>query len=126
MSKVKELTCIVCPNSCRLRVAYDEKKIIEVIDGLCERGSEYAENEILHPVRSLTTTIKVRGGNIPLASVRSDKPIPKEKIFEAVKILRELVVDAPVQYHQILVNDILETGANIISTREIEKLIECS
>ncbi|MCX7710516.1 MAG: DUF1667 domain-containing protein [Clostridia bacterium] len=121
MSNLKEMTCIVCPNSCRLRVAYNDKKVTEVSDALCRKGIEYAENEIFNPVRSLTTTVKVKNGILPLVSVRSNKPIPKDKIMEAVKLVKALELEAPVRQHQAVLNNILGTGADIITTREIEK-----
>jgi len=121
MSKEIEMTCIICPNGCNLIVLYEDKSLLKVDGALCNKGVEYANSEITNPMRNLTTTIKVEGGVLPLVSVRSDRPIPKEKIVEAVKLLRDVTIKAPVDFKQVIVNNILCTGANIIATKEIEK-----
>jgi CxxC motif-containing protein len=123
MKTDREIVCIVCPNGCHMNVFVDEEnKVTHVDNALCRNGRTYAENEVQCPKRSLTSTIKVTGGTLPLVSVRSDKPIPKEKIREAVQLLRTLELAAPVEFHQVVVSDILDTGANIIATKQISKL----
>lgn len=100
----------------------EENKVILVENALCNRGEAYAKDEIQSPKRSLTSTIKVIGGNLPLVSVRSDRTIPKEKIQEALIELRKLELQAPIEYHQIIIRDLLGTGANIITTKKVEKI----
>jgi CxxC motif-containing protein len=123
MKTDREIVCIVCPNGCRMKVFVDEQnRVAHVDNALCRNGRTYAENEVQCPKRSLTSTIKVKGGTHPLVSVRSNKPIPKEKIQEAVKALREIELAAPVEFHQVEVSDILGTGADIITTKQILSL----
>jgi CxxC motif-containing protein len=117
--KEREMTCIVCPNGCSLEVSYEDKEVIEVQGALCNRGVDYARNEMTNPMRNLTSSVKVLNGALPLVSVRSNKPIPREKLKESVKLLRDIEVEAPVALHQVILEDILGTGANIIATREI-------
>lgn len=120
MDTKKEIICIVCPNGCRMNVTINEQnKVTHVDNALCRNGRTYAENEIQCPQRSLTSTIKVEGGSLPLVSVRSNKPIPKDKLLEAVKLLRTILLTAPVDYHQVIVSNILDTGADIITTKQV-------
>lgn len=121
MNKEREMTCIICPNSCSLKIVFDDKEELEVQGALCERGIEYGKNEIVNPVRNLTTTVKVVNGVLPLVSVRSDRPIPKNKMAEAVKLLQSIQLEAPIAFHQIILKDMLGKGINIISTREIKR-----
>lgn len=122
MSKEREMTCIICPNGCNLKVEYADECVIKVDGALCNKGVEYAGSEITNPMRNLTTTIRVEGGVLPLVGVRSDRPISKDKMVEAVKFLRVVTVKAPVCFKQVIVQNILGTGANIIATREIESI----
>lgn len=116
----REIVCIVCPNGCRMNVVIDEhNKVTSVENALCKNGRTYALNEILCPERSLTSTVAVAGGMYPLVSVRSDKPIPRDKINAALEGLRKLKLKAPVDFHQTVVEDILGTGANIITTKQV-------
>jgi len=80
----RNVTCIVCPIGCKILVKTDETKLEIVGGNKCERGIEYARNETLDPRRMLTTSVLVNEGELPLVSVKSTKPIPKEKLFTAV------------------------------------------
>ncbi|MHB8061990.1 MAG: DUF1667 domain-containing protein, partial [Ruminiclostridium sp.] len=60
-------------------------------------------------------------GMFPLVSVRSDKPIPKATIQQALIELRKLELEAPINYHQVIIRDLLGTGANIITTKQVMK-----
>ena len=120
MNNNREIVCIVCPNGCRMNVQIDaDNKVSLVENALCEKGKTYAIDEIQFPKRSLTSTIRVIGGELPLVSVRSDKPIPKEKIQRALAELRKIELKAPVSYHQVVISDLLGIGANIITTKEV-------
>lgn len=122
MKTNREMVCIVCPNGCRLNVFVDEQnRVTRVENALCRNGRTYAEDEVQCPKRSLTSTVKVKDGTHPLVSVRSSKPIPREKLQEAVDTLRLLELTAPVDFHQVIVSDILGTGADIVTTRQIAK-----
>jgi CxxC motif-containing protein len=122
MKTNREMVCIVCPNGCRLNVFVDgQNRVTRVENALCRNGRTYAEDEVQCPKRSLTSTVKVKDGTHPLVSVRSSKPIPKEKLQEAVDTLRLLELTAPVDFHQVIVSDIMGTGADIVTTRQIAK-----
>ncbi len=112
--KTTELTCIVCPIGCTLTAAQDENGgIVSVTGNTCPRGKTYAENELLHPVRTLTTTVAVKRQTQPLP-VKTDRPIPKDKLFEAMKIVNSLCVNTPVHIGDVLYADLF--GANLIAT----------
>ncbi|HOQ00852.1 MAG TPA: DUF1667 domain-containing protein [Acetivibrio clariflavus] len=115
----KQMTCIVCPNGCELEVTYENSVIVK--NALCPKGVEYARNELINPVRFLTSTVKVAGGVLPLVSVRSNKPVPKGKLIEIVQMLKNIELKAPVQFYQIVCKDVLGTGADIIATRSVDK-----
>ncbi|MBQ1256771.1 MAG: DUF1667 domain-containing protein [Clostridia bacterium] len=116
---MKNLICIVCPRGCRLTV--DEENGYAVTGNSCPRGAEYGKNEILNPVRTLTTTVRIESETMKLCPVRTEKPIPKGKMFEAVKVLSGIQLKAPVKTGDVALKDILNTGADVIVTRDILK-----
>jgi CxxC motif-containing protein len=123
MSSVREIVCIVCPNGCRMQVSLDgQNKISHIENALCKKGETYAADEILCPRRTLTSTVRVLDGSLPLASVRTDKPIPKEMILKALNEIRKIELKAPVVYHQVILANLMGSGANLISTREIPEV----
>jgi CxxC motif-containing protein len=109
------LICIVCPKGCRLRV--DEK--MAVSGNGCDRGAVYAEKEITNPTRVLTSTVCISGAEFVRLPVKTDRDIPKKLIFTAMRLLDGLTVTAPVKAGDIIVRDILNTGANFVATRTL-------
>ena len=87
--KERELTCICCPLGCQITAVTENKTVVSVSGNHCPRGAKYAEAEILHPVRIVTTTVPVTGGTQPRVSVKTKKEIPKEKIMDCIRQLKE-------------------------------------
>ena len=117
----KEIICTVCPMGCHIMVEGEGEKVTSIQGNNCKRGEQYATTEFSHPVRILTTTIKTDSEKAPLIPVRSDKPIPKEKIMDCMNVIRECKVSAPVNVYDILVENICDTGINIVATGHLDK-----
>jgi len=119
----KEIICIGCPMGCYLTVEYDETKIHTLSGNRCKVGLDYAEKEISNPERTLTTTVKVKHGHLPLVSVRTNKPIPKSRILDAMNLLAKVEVEAPIKIEDLIIQNIFNTGVNIVATKNISKKI---
>lgn len=114
---MKELICITCPKGCRLTV--DESDGIKVNGYGCERGIVYARKELTDPTRVLTSTVKAEGGPLARLPVKSDRDVPKPMLRDIVIELEKITAHCPVQCGQVLVENILGTGANIVATRSL-------
>jgi CxxC motif-containing protein len=88
----------------------------------CKRGLEYAQQEFYEPKRILTTTMRVENGFLPLVPVRTDKPILRDKLNEAMKAIAEKKIKAPVKMGQILIKNVLNTDANVIASRDLGRV----
>lgn len=123
MSKMekKEMVCIVCPIGCHLEVIEDESKEdgYRVEGATCKRGEKYGVKELTMPTRLLTSTAKIKGGSLKRIPVRTDKEIPKERIFDCMKIINDVELEVPVHMGDIIVEDILGLDVNIIASRSI-------
>ncbi|MCD6551556.1 DUF1667 domain-containing protein [Thermotoga sp.] len=120
---LKNIVCVQCPIGCKIKVELNEDGHIKsIIGNRCPRGVEYAKDEIRDPKRVVPTSIKVLNGELPLASVKTDKPIPKRFIPELMKIVREIKVEAPVRVGDIVVKDLFGTRANLVVTRTVRRL----
>ena len=113
---MKELICICCPRGCHLKVD-EEKK--EVTGNACPRGKEYGINEVTNPVRVVTSTVKINGAYLRRLPVKTDKPIPKGKIFEIIKELDKVTVTSPIKVGDVIVEKVCGTEANIIATKNM-------
>lgn len=112
-------TCILCPRGCSLKVQVEDGEVLSVKNNECEKGIRYANDEVKNPKRTLTTTVRIRGAKLPLLPVRTKEPIPKGKIFEAMKVLAEVEPEAPVAVGQVVYHNILDTGVDVIATRDM-------
>ncbi|KXG73678.1 DUF1667 domain-containing protein [Thermotalea metallivorans] len=118
----REMICIVCPVGCRLTLYEDahREKGYRVEGNQCRRGEDYGIKELVNPTRVLTTTVKITNVSLNRLPVRTDKPIPKGKIFECMDILHQVEVQGPIRMGDIIIENILHTGVNIIASRSME------
>ncbi len=115
----KTFTCIVCPKSCSVNLTIEEEKILSVKGFGCKQGKEYGVNEFNNPKRMLSTTVHVENGVLPCLPVISNQEIPKSKLQECLLLLYKLKVMAPIKEEQVIIKDILGTGADIIASRDM-------
>jgi CxxC motif-containing protein len=121
-----QLICIGCPMGCRLSVTVEGNKVLSVAGNSCHKGVDYAKNEFSNPTRMVTTTIMISGAMYPVLSVRTTKPVPKGMVKKCVDYLRGVKVEAPVKAGQVIVKNILDTKADIIATKDLERLLVMS
>ncbi|MBQ1230339.1 MAG: DUF1667 domain-containing protein [Clostridia bacterium] len=116
---VRELTCIVCPKGCPLRVELEDGVVKSVTGHTCPRGLQYANDECIHPMRTVTSTVLAKDGRV--IPVKTDRTIPKEKMFECMELINATVIELPVTVGQVLLSDILGTGANLVATANADE-----
>ena len=115
----KNLTCIGCPLGCQITVELKNGEVISVTGNTCKRGDDYARKEVIGPTRIVTSTVKVAGGNAAMVSVKTKSDIPKDKIFECVKAIKEIVVQAPVFIGDVVLEDVAGTEVDIVATKNV-------
>ncbi len=117
--EVRQLTCINCPMGCQLEVTLEGTKVVSVTGNTCPRGDIYARKEVVHPTRIVTSTVRVDGGALPVASVKTKSDIPKDKIFDVMEAIDLLRVKAPVHIGDVLKENIANTGVELVATRNV-------
>lgn len=117
---IREFTCIICPNGCALRAEAEDGQVRAVSGAACHKGEEYARQEMTAPKRNIATSVLVEGGVLPLASVRLTRPIPKERIFEAMEQIKRVILKAPVQAGTVVIRGILGLDSDVIVTKTVE------
>lgn len=115
----RELICINCPLGCPLTVSLQDGEVVKVAGNTCPRGDAYARKECTNPTRIVTSTVRVQGGRLPVVSVKTASDIPKGKMAECVKELKDITVTAPVHIGDILLKNAAGTGVNIIATKDV-------
>ena len=141
---MKEIICITCPKGCHLKV---DEETYAVTGNSCPRGGVYGANELRNPVRVVTSTVVVEpaetsiahprtpgcdartsnacpytpaGANLPRRlPVKTDRPIPREKIFTVMAEIAKIRVKPPVKLGDVLIPNVAGTGGNVVATKEL-------
>lgn len=112
---IKELTCIVCPMGCQLKIEVEEDRVLSVEGNTCPRGENYAKTEITNPMRTITTTVRAKTGE--LIPVKTDSAVPKAKMFECMKIINSLHPDIlTCDIGCVIYKNLVNSGANVVVT----------
>ena len=114
----KELTCICCPMGCALSVELEGTNVLSVSGNTCKRGDTYARDEVVRPVRMVTSIVKVKNGNLKMLPVKTKEPIDKSKINECLEALKTVEVQAPIRIGDVVLYNVV--GVDIVAARNIE------
>ena len=115
MMKERKLTCIVCPKGCELIVTFGDGGEIENVTGFtCRRGEGYAVSECTAPVRTVTTTVRCFDGEV--VPVKTNKPIPKDKIFEVMAQINSVTAENSLKIGDVVIKNVAGTEADVVAT----------
>ncbi|NLM97017.1 MAG: DUF1667 domain-containing protein [Halanaerobiaceae bacterium] len=119
----KDIICILCPRGCRIKIDYnvDNSSVSNITGYGCQKGLDYGLEELHNPSRIITTTVRVKNGELPLLPVKTERGIPKDLIFPVMKEISNIEVEAPVRIGQIIKRNLLNTGIDLIAGRDILK-----
>lgn len=114
-----EKVCIVCPRGCHLKYSYDQEQQLVVTNNRCKRGPEYLAQELELPKRMLTTTVKVKGGDIPVVPVYAAEYVAKDDVSQIISYLKQITIDAPVESATEIVSEINGQKISILTSRDV-------
>ena len=119
--ETRELTCVVCPAGCKITVTLEDGKVTDVKGQTCPRGKTYAQNEVTHPVRTLTTMVLLENAaaGTKTLPVKTNKPLSKELLFAAMDELAGFAVKAPVTVGTVLLKDFMEPGVDLVACKTV-------
>lgn len=112
------ITCTVCPMGCQLVVTKTDSEY-KVEGNTCKRGEKYGVEEITNPKRVIATTVRLNGSYLNLLPVKTKDSIPKGMMSKIMEELDNIEVSAPISVGDIIVENILDTGVNIVSTKSV-------
>jgi len=117
----KHFVCVVCPVGCEIDVVHDGSKIISMEGNKCEKSEEFVTQELIEPMRILTTTVRIEGSKWPVIPVRTDRSVPKRLFPRIMRQLRHVKLQAPVNMLDTVVRDVLHTGTHVVATRTMPR-----
>ena len=113
---MRNITCIICPRGCAMTAEITNAGV-KVSGHTCPKGEEYAINECTNPVRTVTAAVRVANRYNTMVSVKTDAPVPKDKMMDVMAALHKVQVQAPVAIGDVVLKDIF--GANVIITKNV-------
>ena len=110
---------VVGPNAKAAVEAMKDGEVVKVEGNTCPKGEAYGKKEVTNPTRIVTSTVRVSGGLMPVVSVKTASDIPKEKIMDCARVLKDVKVQAPVAIGDVVLENICGTGVSIIATKNV-------
>jgi CxxC motif-containing protein len=118
-SQTRELTCIRCPKGCQITVTIEHGEVTDVTGNTCPRGEEYARKEVTNPTRVVTSIVPVDGSpTCAMASVKTARDVPKDKVLDVIDALRPVRLQAPVRIGDVVLADVCDTGVDVVATKD--------
>lgn len=121
-----QFNCTTCPSECLLTVEVERDadgavvEVRSVTGNSCPRGDKFAHQELICPMRVLTTTIAVSGGDETLLPVRTAEAIPLALHAQAMNLIRGLVVNGPIRIGDVVLEDLLGTSIDLVASMDID------
>ena len=111
------IICVKCPVGCDMVI--NEAPELQVQGNQCPAGVKFAKEELTNPTRNIATSVKIAGGDMPMLSVKTKSPIPKQKIFEVVDAVKKVKVQAPIAVGDVILPNAANTGVDMVATRNV-------
>ena len=120
MSKIRNLTCIVCPRGCQMRVTLSDDGRVEAVEGnFCRRGIGYANDECTNPKRTVTSTMRTKNGGI--VAVKTHGSVPKEKMMDVMAEINRTTAEDDVKIGDVIIENICMTGIDLVATGKVNR-----
>lgn len=123
-----QFNCTTCPSECLLTVEVERDadgavaEVHSVTGNNCPRGDKFAHQELTCPMRVLTTTVAVSGGEETLLPIRTAEAIPLALHAHAMDLIRDLVVNAPIRIGDVVLEDLLGTSIDLVASMDIDRV----
>ena len=112
----RELTCIVCPRGCQMKISMNGNEAVSIEGNACPRGKTYAEAECTNPQRTVTSTVRCEDGSV--LPVKTAVTIAKADMEECMRLINTVVAKLPVSIGDVILED--ACGAPVVATANKE------
>ena len=114
----KTIDCTGCTHRCVVTVESENGTVTHVTGYGCSTGRDLAAADPAEPTHFLSSRVRIEGERATVA-VRSDRPVPKAKLFSCLGEIRRTAVRRPVKKGDVIIRNICGTGVDILSDEEI-------
>ena len=122
MATERSFICTACPKGCMFKVQMEGQEVVKIEGNTCKLGVGYANAEVTDPRRMVASTVRISHSLHPLMPVYTSAAVPKPKIKEVLKVIREVSLEAPVSMKSVIVENIAGTGINLLASRDMPRV----
>ena len=139
----KTITCIACPMGCRVTVSVsvsvtepvtgtssaaperdtddtnNDTDNFSVTGNRCSKGRDYAVKEYTAPERVLTTTMASIFPDMPVVSVKTDRPVPLGDLFAYMETVKGMALLKRLKPGDRAAKNLLGKGVDLIVTGDM-------
>ncbi len=102
---------------CQIEVGVENGAAAYVKGNTCPRGKMYAENEVVRPLRVLTTSVRCLNGK--MLPVKTDKSVPRDMMLKLMTVINNCHPSTPIKRGDVIVENLFE-DVNLIATKTID------
>ncbi len=112
----KRLTCLACPRGCNVELTISADGAVLQMDGCsCDRGEAWIREELLHPMRRLTTTVRTVFDDFPRLPVKTDRDIDLQAFSAVMKLVDSIMVTRRMLPGEVISPCVYEDGAGRVA-----------
>jgi CxxC motif-containing protein len=118
---VSQVICNRCSSKCVIDI-YKSGNEYKYDGSMCDQGIVYGEEYMRSNERIFTSVVRVKGiTSCSVVPVKSNKPLDINLWIECSKALSRVYVGIPIKIGDVICKNILNSGVDIICTKNIEK-----
>ena len=109
-----EMICILCPVGCIMQANQTDDEI-KITGNGCPRGIKYGKQELISPMRVVTTNVWIKGAAFPLCPVKTAGAVSKSRIDDVLSAAKSTTIKSPVKVGDIIIPNVAETGIDLVA-----------
>lgn len=114
-------TCPRCEKACSLQIDHQGQEIFSIRGHRCPVGVEFAQSLFGPPPKTVTASVRVKGGVYPSVPARTSRQVAADLVTKILHEANRLEVEAPVRVGQVLARNIAHSGADLIAARAVSR-----
>ncbi|PKL39181.1 MAG: NAD(FAD)-dependent dehydrogenase [Spirochaetae bacterium HGW-Spirochaetae-1] len=115
------ITCISCPLGCAIEIERSGEEFT-VQGNRCKKGKDYAQQELVCPMRSITSTVQTSFHDFPRLSVKTDREVPLREIFHFMTAINVISVDKRMKPGDVVARGLCGSEVNLVATGDMSEI----
>jgi CxxC motif-containing protein len=103
--------------ACEIQISDDDGNL-QITGNRCGRGYQFVQKHLDEEQRIVTGRCLLSGGQMSRLPVSTNKKVPGSQVSDILEVIQNTRVQAPIKRGQVIIENILGTGADVIAQRK--------